>query len=134
MHHIKTKGILEILDKKLISVNINTTTRAAYRLVKASNVDILPVLNKQKLVGVVQETDLIAYLGSHEENEIQDSKISNIMQKPIFVESDTTVHRAMQATIKHRLTRIPVVDSTKNMVCIGIVSATDLLKEASKEH
>lgn len=125
MSALGNRRISEIMDKKLIAISPKTTVRAAIMLAKSSGVNLLLVLDGGKLIGVVGEEDLL-------DVDLEKS-VQGIIKRPIFVEEEDTVAVAIGKTIDNNLTRLPVVDSIKNMRCVGVVTATDLLKEASKE-
>ena len=93
---------------------------------------LLLVVEKSKLIGVIGEEDLLIYISENPEKRLTET-VQGIIKRPIFVEADDTVAAAIGKTIDNDLSRIPVVDSASNMQCVGIISATDLLKEAAKE-
>ncbi|MFI5412277.1 MAG: HPP family protein [Candidatus Micrarchaeales archaeon] len=126
MSALGSRRISEIMDKKLVAISPKTTVRAAIKLAKSSGVNLLLVLDAGKLVGVVGEEDLL-------DVDLEKS-VQGIVKRPIFAEEDDTVAVAIGKTIDNNLTRLPVVDSMKNMRCVGVVTATELLKEASKER
>ncbi len=126
MSALGNRRISEIMDKKLIAISPKTTVRAAIKLAKSSGVNLLLVIDAGKLVGVVGEEDLL-------DAELEKS-VQGIVKRAIFAEENDTVAVAIGKTIDNNLTRLPVVDSMKNMRCVGVVTATDLLKEAAKER
>ena len=124
--------ISEIMDRKLVAVSMSTTIKAAAKLVQTSGVGMLPVLSDGKLMGVVLEEELFEYIMAHPGAEDQSKNVTLVMRKPVFAEADAPLETAIKKVADNNLTRLPIVDSVKNMQCVGIVSASELLKEASK--
>lgn len=114
----KPAGIEGMISKKLIAVSRTTSVRNAVALAKGSNVDMLPVLDGEVLVGIARLERL---------EEAGEVTVEKVMEKPVFVERGSTIENASAQIINSGLGRIPVVDSKSGMKCIGIVAATDLL-------
>lgn len=123
--------VSDIMDKKLVAIAPSTTIKSAIKLLQASNVDLLPIVSSGKLVGIVREDEILTYMVSHNEEDLE-KKIEVISNDPVFVEEDENIANAVKKTVNHHLTRIPVVESSKSMRCVGIVSSTDLLKGITK--
>lgn len=111
-------GIEGMISKKLVAVNRTTSVRNAVALAQGSNVDMLPVLDGEVLVGIARLEKL--------EN-AGEGTVEKVMEKPVFVERGSTLEKASVEIINSGLGRLPVVDSRLSMKCIGIVAATDLL-------
>lgn len=54
--------IEQVMAKKLISVNVNSTIKEVAEILASKEFHALPVLDDNKLVGIVTTTDLINYL------------------------------------------------------------------------
>ena len=126
-----SRRISEIMDRKLVAVSKSTPIKAAVKLVRTSGVNTIPVLEDGKLVGIVGEDELLAFVAKHGEKD-QEQSVMVISKKPVFAEQDDTIKDTIGKVVNNKLTRIPVVESSGNMRCVGIVSASELLKEASK--
>ena len=109
----------EIVDRKLVAVSPETSVGAAKKLAHNSRVSMLPVVSGNRLVGMV-EIEPIA--GKDDQ-----LKVSQIMKKPVFVEQTGTLEDARKLIIEHGLSRLPVVDSARSMMCIGTISSSDLI-------
>jgi CBS domain-containing protein len=70
-----------------------------------------------------------SYISSSPEKE--NDTIRNIMKRPIFVEADEQLSSAIAKTVDHHVARLPVVDSASTMRCVGLVTATELLKASA---
>lgn len=125
------RKVSEIMDKKLVAVSPSATIRSAIRLTQTSGVDLLLVVERSRLVGVVGEEDLLNYISSNTEKRMGES-IQGIVKRAVYVEAGDTVAVAIAKTIDNNLSRLPVVESSATMRCVGIVTTTELLKEAAK--
>jgi CBS domain-containing protein len=130
MSKIGLKRVSEIMEKSLVAISPNASIKSAIKLVKTSGVNTLFVIDKEKLVGIVGEDDLLVFVSDNSEKKLNET-IQSVIKKPVFAEVGDTVAVAIGKTIDHNLTRLPIVDSFSNMKCVGVVTATDLLKEAS---
>jgi acetoin utilization protein AcuB len=119
-----------VLNKEIISVTIpplllTDSVARAQDLMTDFRVAHLPVIEKDKLVGLVSEDSLL--------NADDDSlAISNMQQEfsHIAVQADTHFIEAVQFVNEYNLTVIPVVE--KESEYVGAISATDLLKQVGK--
>lgn len=124
------KKVSEIMDKSLVAISPSASIKSAIKLVRTSGVNTLFVIDKEKLIGIVAEDDLLSFVSDNSEKKMGENILA-VLKKPIFVEANDTIAVAIGKTIDHNLTRLPIVDSMSNMKCVGFVTATDLLKEAS---
>ena len=130
MPNINTRKISEIMDRKLVAISNTTTIRSALNLVKTSNFGIIPVLANGRLVGMVDETELLLFAASHKEED-HSVGVDRLIKSPIFVEQNDTIATAIKTALDHDMQRLPVVDSLAGMRCVGLISTTELLKEAA---
>ncbi|MEM3827114.1 MAG: CBS domain-containing protein [Candidatus Micrarchaeaceae archaeon] len=125
---MQEKKAYDLMDDKVIAISISSTVIAAARLIETSNVDTLPILEGEKLVGMLDGPTLLNYMIKHSKNDLEGQTIKMFAKEPIFVVKDEPLNEIVAKVVSHNLTRIPVVDSAKSMKCIGIISATDLIK------
>jgi len=119
-----------VLNKEIISVTIpplllTDSVARAQDLMTDFRVAHLPVIEKDKLVGLVSEDSLL--------NAGDDSLALSHMQQEfshIAVQADTHFIEAVQFVNEYNLTVIPVVE--KESEYVGAISATDLLKQVGK--
>jgi CBS domain-containing protein len=62
--------ITEVMSKPVISVGPDSSIRAAARLMMEKKVGCLPVVEGEKLVGLVTKNDMLRYLAKREEEDI----------------------------------------------------------------
>ena len=116
-----------MLNKEIISVSIpalalSDSVARAQEQMNDYRVAHLPVVDKEKLIGMVSEDSLL--------NAFNDDQLLSQLQQefsPIAVHADTHIIEAVQFANEFNLTVIPVVE--KESAYIGAIAATDLLKQ-----
>ncbi len=64
---LKTKLIRNSMKSEVITINYDKPLKEAYLLLKSNNFRCLPVLDDNKLVGIITNRDLVDYfMGNHE--------------------------------------------------------------------
>jgi len=116
-------AIATIMHKHIVGVAPTTKLYAAMRLLDTSKVPLLPVLDNNVLVGIVTKGIMAKALREMPD----DTPISSIMSKPVFAAMSDDINDAAEKMIKRRLPRLPVVNNKKEMLCVGIVSSTDIV-------
>jgi acetoin utilization protein AcuB len=123
------------MTKDVISVDVNDSMQDAARLIRKHKIKRLPVMENNKLVGIVTDRDLkrasasdVTTLEIHELLFlISEIKISDIMTKdPIIIPLDYTIDEAAQILLEHKLSGAPVVDD-KGQVA-GVITQTDIFR------
>lgn len=118
-----------------VTVREEDSMQEAIRLLKENPVELLPVMNKKKLVGVITDRDLkkasasdATSLDTHEMLYlISKIKIKDIMsKKPITVHAEFTIEETAQLLMEKTISGAPVVDDDNRVV--GVISKTELFK------
>ncbi len=123
------KKAADVMEKDVVAVSTTTSILSTITLIENSNIDLLPVLDEGKLVGIVDGDTLRGFAIKHSREEL-DAPIKPLIKAPIFVEGGDEIKDVIVKVVRHNVTRIPVVDSAVDMRCVGIISASDLLKSA----
>lgn len=113
----------EWMEKKLITINRETTIQDAISLMKKHSIRHLPVLEGERLIGLVTDGDMrqvfVASL-------IEDLDIDDVMIKnPITVTADTEIEDAAKIIYYNKIGSLPVVD--EGYKAIGIVTVADIM-------
>jgi acetoin utilization protein AcuB len=123
------------MSKNVITIDANDTMQDALRLLKEHRIRMLPVMKKNRLVGIVTDRDLkkasasdATLLDVHELLYLLTKiRVKDIMTKdPITVPPDYTVEETAQVLLKNKISGAPVVD--QNAKVIGAITQTDLFK------
>ena len=127
--------VMDWMSKEVIMVDADDSMQDAMKLLKDHDIKMLPVMAKQKLVGIVTDRDLKRSSASDattlEIHEllylISNIKVKEIMTKnPITVPVDFTVEETAQVLLKNKISGAPVVDPKGNIV--GTITKEDLFR------
>ena len=110
------------MSKNLVTVKTADSVIKAKTILKEHNISHLPVMEKDKLVGIVTGWDIRQVLIPSDT-----LKVHHIMiRDPVTVPLDYTVGEAAEILLKHNISGVPVVDSQGNVT--GIITKGDLFK------
>ena len=155
METILKKSAKEFMTKNVIAVTENESIKHLFKLLDKSDILGVPVIDKKRhVIGIVTETDLIKHfttlktpnfinlLGGiiYLENTNDFNKqlkehcaqtVKDIMYKPtITVNENTTLLEIINIMSDNQITRLPVVNSKKQLV--GIITRTDIVHQLAK--
>ena len=117
-------AILEGKPSAIVSVEAGTRVRDAVALLAEKKIGAMPVLDGERVVGIVSERDVI-YCLSSDGAAMLDWPVSRVMTAPaITIESKVPVLVALSQMTKRRIRHLPVVDAER---LIGFVSIGDLV-------
>jgi len=112
--------VKEWMSKPVITINVKDSFDKIMNLFKQHAVSMLPVMDQNKLAGVVTEKDLKQ--APHAEVQIKD-----VMAKDfVTVHLDYTVEETAQVLLKHKLSGVSVVNDEGALV--GAITQTDVLR------
>ncbi len=113
------------------SVNGKATLHAAAQMMRDFSVGSLVVTRDNRPVGIVTDRDIaLGVLGDR--FDAATAKIDELATKsPVTIEESTRLEAAAQTMSLHGLRRLPIVNSSGELV--GIITSDDLLKLFSSE-
>ena len=123
------------MSKNIFTIGVDNSMHDATAILKQHHIRMLPVVKKDKLVGIITDRDLKRASASDATSlEIHELlyllmkiKIKDIMTKePISVPLDWTVEETAELLLSNKISGAPVVDE-KNMV-VGVITQTDLFR------
>ncbi|RPH52862.1 MAG: CBS domain-containing protein [Desulfobacteraceae bacterium] len=123
------------MSKKVITIDENDSMQEAINLIKQHKINMLPVIKKGKLVGIVSDRDLkkasasdATTLDVHELLYlISKIKIKEIMSKKLVtVPFDYTIEETASILLDNDISGAPVVDNDKQLV--GVITQADIFK------
>lgn len=123
------------MSKNVITIDVNDSIEDAVNLLLENDKRTLPVVENNKLVGVITDRDL--KMASVSDSTALDAhafvhltskiKVKFIMTKnPITIPFDFTVEETASILLKHKISGAPVVNHEGKIV--GIISQTDLFR------
>lgn len=125
--------VSEIMSKDLITISPDQSLYIAEKLFSRHNIRHIPVVENERLVGMVSHTDLlrISFSGLDESDDsivpviYEMYSVPEIMTRvPIFVEVTTTIKEVAEILSRQSFHSLPVLDKGK---LVGIVTTTDLI-------
>ncbi len=123
------------MTKAVVTVDPATAMNDAIKLMEKHHIRILPVVKKEKIVGVVTDLDIkrasssdATLLEVHELHHlISKLKLKEIMNKqPVTVPIDYTIEEAAEAMAHNKVTGVLVVDHDQRLA--GVITETDIFK------
>lgn len=118
---MKVKEIM----KKVVTVNGSATLKQAASLMSRKNIGSLIVTEKDTVLGIVTERDILKHI-SHSNN--LHAKVEDIMTEDVItVNANADLIEASNLMFQHKIKKLPVIEKDK---LVGIVTATDLIANA----
>ena len=115
--------VRDIMEKNVITIDINETTNNAANQMKENDISFLVIIENGKPVGVVSERDFVQKLCINNQNS-SDVKISDIMSyKFRWVNPTTKIEDAIQKMLNNNIRRLLILDDEK---LVGVITQTDL--------
>jgi CBS domain-containing protein len=117
-------AILEGKAPDIVSVEAGTSVCDAVALLAEKRIGAMPVLDGERVVGIVSERDVIYCLAS-DGAAMLDWPVSRVMTAPaIAIESKVSILAALSQMTRRRIRHLPVIDGGR---LIGFVSIGDLV-------
>ena len=116
--------VKDIMQKHFVGVSKTTAVASAIKLCSSAKVDLMPVLDGETLCGIVISADL--------KNHAESDQVGHMMRNPVFVDADSSLDGATKVMIEHGIGRVPVVADKLTMVCVGMLSSTDIVRAVKK--
>jgi acetoin utilization protein AcuB len=123
------------MSQDLVTVDVDTSIMKASKVMKQNKIQHLPVLRKERLVGIVSDRDLkeatpskATTLDIHEMYHLLDTvAVKSLMPKHLFtVTPGETVEKAAAIMLKNHISALPVVDA--NGALAGIITKGDIFR------
>ena len=123
------------MSKEVVTINVNNSMVDATRKLKEHHINMLPVMKKNKLVGIVTDRDLKKASASNattlEVHEllyiISNIKVKDLMSKdPITVPPDYTIGETAELLLEKKISGVPVL--SKNGEMAGVITKADIFK------
>jgi CBS domain-containing protein len=122
-----------------VCASLKTTLPQAERLMKEHRIRRLPVVHKDKLVGIVTWGDVrgaapseVTSLNVFELNYLLDHiTLDRVMTpNPVSVAPDTTIGEAARLMLTYRISGLPVVEGDR---IVGIVTESDIFRLVARQ-
>lgn len=137
----KREQISKIMSTDLLTINSTNTLFDVKQIFESKKVRHLPVVNADRVVGMVSKTDFTRATYGVGQKEVQDKvndalfhtlKIEDIMTAELItVESNTLIYEVAEIFAENQFHALPVVDDGKLK---GIVTSTDIIKYLLEQY
>jgi CIC family chloride channel protein len=115
----------EIMKTNIISVNSDNTLKEISELIKSSGHSGFPVIEDNKLVGIIVYRDLFKVLPE----KMQTSLVKDVMSKNLItIKPDQNLFDALDMIENYGIGRLPVVASEDPSKFIGFITKRDILR------
>ncbi|MGA9187833.1 MAG: CBS domain-containing protein [Methanosarcina sp.] len=151
--------VKDVMNPNVVFCKPDDTVREAAKILKENSISGAPILDGEKLVGIISEADLLKLLILPEKGELwlpspfevievpireligwEDTKkmlsdagsirIKEIMTKDVHtISSEASVEEASEHMIRHRINRLPVTEDNR---VVGIVTRGDIIEGLAK--
>jgi len=128
MHH--THSIREAMTSNPTTVEPGTTAQKAAELMKSKDVGSLPVVEGDRLVGMVTDRDLALRLVG--EGRSVDTPVGELASKDVVtIDPQQELQEAIRLMAEHQLRRLPVCEEDGRLV--GILAQADVAQVGHDE-
>jgi len=131
---MNTQLVRNWMTSDVITITPQTTLPNVRQLMLDHHLHHLPVVNKDKLVGVVTWHDIHRAeawdgvdFGGYELSSVLDQFATKefMSYKPITISPDATIEEAARLILEHKISGLPVVEDDK---LVGIITETDFCR------
>ncbi len=131
-------AVKEIMSKDVIYVSSAERLVHARRVMLEAHVGRLPIIDEDKLVGMITSKDLMrAFIDfrkkvpeKYQKSQIKEVLVEDIMSRnPTFVSKDASITEVAEIMIETGFNGLPVVENSE---VIGIITQTDILRLIEK--
>lgn len=121
----------DLMTQKVTSVNASANVQDAARIMRDLNVGSVPVVENNRLSGIVTDRDIVLRCVA-EGKDLTQAQVKDVMSNSVVSASpDMDVHEAARLMSQHQVRRLPVVE---NGQLVGIVAIGDLATEQIFEN
>lgn len=120
------RDLMNSRQRKVYTINSSQTIYQALLLLAEKNVGALPVLEEQRLVGIISERDYARKVILKGASSL-DTMVKKIMtERLISVSPETSLEKCLDIMTKRRVRHLPVI---KNDDLVDFISISDLIEK-----
>lgn len=125
------RTVRETMTSNPKSVPPDIPVSEAARLMRSEDVGSLPVVDGERLVGVVTDRDIAIRLVA-EGKDPESTSVEDIhSREPVTADPDQSLDKVLEEMARHQVRRIPVVDDGR---LVGILAQADISRESSSQE
>ncbi len=115
--------VKDVMKREVIAINPDISIREASKVMSQHNIGSLLVLDDEKLVGILTERDVLNLVAKGEN--LDEVKVKDVMSRDVItIESDKKIEDAVDLMLKHKIKKLPVMESGK---IVGIITTSDII-------
>jgi len=115
--------VKDVMKREVIAINPDISIREASKVMSQHNIGSLLVLDDEKLVGILTERDVLNLVARGEN--LDEVKVKDVMSRDVItIESDKKIEDAVDLMLKHKIKKLPVMESGK---IVGIITTSDII-------
>lgn len=119
--------VAEVMSREVRALDPRATIDEALELFSSAGIRHIPLVHKDRLVGIVSERDLLLCVGRHRSDS---TLLAQLVPKDVVsVEPGCKLSDATGLLVEHRIGALPVVDHGK---LTGILTTSDVLRHFSE--
>ncbi len=112
--------VAELMTANPVTVEPNDTLEAANKKMEGGRIRQVPVVDQQRLVGILTDRDVRRYLRQQPRTRVDEVMSAH----PFSVQPLTPIEKAAHLLTTNKIGSLPVVEHNK---LVGIITATDML-------
>jgi CBS domain-containing protein len=126
-----TKKVREAMSSDPRSVGESTSVQEAARMMKEQDVGSLPVVEDERLVGIVTDRDIVIR-GVAVRSDVSSLSVMDVASHGVTtVAPDQDLDEALRLMAQEQVRRLPVVDGDR---LVGILAQADVAREGDEER
>lgn len=127
---MEAKSVGSIMQTHIVGVAKSTKLSSALKLMESSAVSSLPVIYGGKLIGTISKKEIER---ESQKADVQKIPVEKIMKDKFdFAIFSMNIDEVAKIMIKKNIARMPVVNNTQDMLCVGMISSTEILHHKTK--
>ncbi|MDE1825738.1 MAG: CBS domain-containing protein [Candidatus Micrarchaeota archaeon] len=121
-----------VMQTHMVAVARSAKLDAVLKLMERSGVRIVPIIYGGRLIGAISKGDIQRAVQKGRDPAA--TQIDRIMPHNLyFIEAGSSIEDAAKIMIRHRLARLPVVNNLEDMLCVGVISSTEILRAKGRK-
>lgn len=116
--------VRQYMSQPVLTISPDTPFRRAFDLMHSRGYHHLPMVEKDRVVGVIAKSDLLLAAANFGSAEVPVNEI--VRDDPICVTETAQLKYAVRLLLNHHIGCLPVLNSHKKLV--GIITETDIFK------
>jgi CBS domain-containing protein len=124
------KTVREIMTQDVQAIQPQTDLIAAARMMRDLNVGSLPVVEGDRLLGIITDRDIVIRAIAEGRNPQHEVAHTYATPNPVCVSSSASLKEATDLMSHHQIRRLPVVDEGR---LVGFLALGDVAVEGGKD-